>query len=178
MAQTFTATKTFSRINLLILQFRTILKRTTNIDEAILSKLSEGVKKFWIKSFSVYGFDNNGKCHAQLKLEINWDEHNRQIAIGKTTVVISDKWSIENTSPEIDEAVRTFNEFIKDTQLRTDWSVSYQPEVYNDITFLQLIRTELGLITSEPIKWASSPAKKILSIEELPEINVGLYLAE
>ena len=178
MATTVTAAKTFARIALLKIQLRTVLRRTTDISEGTLNRLMSGVDKRLICGFSIYALDGKGLCRAELDLDIDWSEHDVQLAIGKATIAIDEtKWQ-NDTAIEIDEAVNAFKEFVAQERLRTELRTPLIPEVRNDAERYKQALDELGLVLADPVKWAGTKAGVELGIDELPELRVGLFLCE
>ena len=125
MAFTHTITKTVTRPYLIEVQVMSAFRRTIpNISEETLSNLKLGIKNKWIKYFDIYGMDQNNLCRAQIVLEINWEEHTFQMKLGNENVNISKQWK-NDVAIEVDEALITFNELVKDLNLWTEWTVSY-----------------------------------------------------
>lgn len=178
MAFTVTSAKTFARVVLLKMQLRAALRRTTNISEERLTSLMKGVSKKMIRNFSIYGFDSTGLCRAELILDIDWGEHDLQVTVGKATVAIDeDKWR-DGTAIEVDEAVAAFQDFVEEQNLRTEWRSRMSREISKDEQKYQAALSELGLTTAEPVKWAGKKQGVQMTIDELPELHVGLYLSE
>ena len=177
MVQTFTFTTTFTRFSLMSFQIRTVLRRTTNIEDRMLNKLILGAEKRWIKKYSIYAFDNKKLCKGELNFEIDWNEYNYQISIGKTTVSI-DRKNKKNVIIEVDEAVRAFNDFVRELKLNTEYRVVYSDFVYNDLELLESVREKLSLAAADKIKWAKKHTGKKYILQELPECSIGLYLID
>jgi hypothetical protein len=124
----------------------------------------------WIDDVNVYAFDKDNMCRAQLVMEIDWSEHEAKLAVGKTTVVIDERWS-NDTAIEVQEAVRLFNSFVTTKNLWTKWTVGYVPWVDDDY-----VDRQLGFETAPPVRWADSPEEVGFQIPELSELRVGCYL--
>jgi hypothetical protein len=176
MAYTHSVASTYARIELLISQVRSMLRRTTSIDLDTLELLVKGVENKWIREFSVYALDKSDLCHGELKFSIDWNEHAAQLSIARAKVTIDSKW-IDNTAIEVDEAIRAFNRFVSAKSLRTEWRLSYEPAIYSNSTRLNSVREALGLCAAETMKWAGKRQGRVMSIDELPEGRVGLYFA-
>src|ERR1043166_9487608 len=99
MVRTYTGTQTFTRINLLKFQVRSVLRRLTDISPEALERLVDGLEKRLVRSFMVYAFDSSKLCRAEIKLDRDWDEHEAQLAIGRTTISIGKGWN-DNTRSE------------------------------------------------------------------------------
>lgn len=168
---TYTATRTYTRIELLKTQVHIALRRTTTISpETLANTFDRGLDKHWISKIVIYAVDNQNRCKAQLILEIDWDEYNLQMSRGKITVVVDgNKWK-DDTAIELDEVISLFNRYVATYPLTTKWQV-YQAGSLSYESWLK----ELGLVKGADIKWErgwSSP------IPELSELRVGCYLAE
>lgn len=168
---THTATRTFTRVELLKTQVRIALRRTTRISpETLAVTFDRGVDMRWISDIIIYAVDDRNRCRAQLLLEFDWDEYDLQLSRGKATVVIDgSKWQ-NDTAIELDEVLSLFNKYVTSYSLRTKWQVHKA----GNLSYQDWLR-ELHLVQAEEVKWQngwSSP------IPELPELRVGCYLAE
>lgn len=178
MAVSVTIASTYSRVALLKMQLSAALRRTTNISKNKLQVMMLGVEKKLIRSFSIYAFDSNELCRAELILEVDWNEYDLQMSIGNVTVAIDeDKWA-DQTSIEVDEAISAFQDFVKQEKLRTEWRSSMTREVYADDAKYQVALKELGLVKGKSVKWAGTKQGAELRVDELPELRVGLYLSD
>lgn len=177
MTYTRTATQTFTRIVFLKIQLRWALRESTNIDNITLDKFMYGVDQQWIKTFYIYAFNENNLCRAQLLLDIDWDEYNHQVSIGKATVATDVKWK-ENILIEVEETVRAFNEFVQGFRLRTEWRVTYTNKVWNNQSLLSDARKALGTYPGEPIKWDNKKTGMQLTNKDFSDLRIGLYLAD
>lgn len=167
---TYTGTKTFTRVELLKLQVHIALRKTTNITDEILARtVDKGIDKQLLSKITVYGVDDQNICRAQLILEIDWDEHNRQIMHGKATVTIDSRWT-DDTAIELDETIKIFNSYVESNSLKVKWQYSHPQEVD-----LAVVCRELGVVKAETIKLKPIWEKKI---PELPELCVGLFLPD
>ena len=166
-------TITVPRIQLINTQIRVALRRTSNINESSLRSIEKGILNKWINRIDIYGFDKKNYCRAQLSLEIDWNEHGLQISKGKVSVTLDESWN-DNTSVEIDEAVRIFNRFLNDYRLSSKWTVTYRPELNRNN-----INAQLGFSQANPIKWVQGKnLPHTMSINELPELKVGFKFVE
>jgi len=168
---THTATATFARLELIKMQVRIALLRTTDISASALSGVEKAIDNKWINKITTYVVDSQGYCHAQLLLEIDWDEHNLQLSKGRAIVSIDEKW-IDNTAIEVDEAIQIFNRFVSAKGLTTKHQYS--------ITSAGKGKThkELGRTDADPIKSKEKPQGLWYSIPELSELRIGFYLAK
>ena len=175
MAFTFTSTSTFTRTELIEVQVRAALRRTTDISAETLDRLMGGIENRWVEKFLVYGFDSRSICRAELELQIDWGEYGAQISAGRTKVTIDQRWA-DNTAIEVDEVIHMFNRCVKGESLRTEWRVFFTPDVYRNEALLRRVQEALGVRTAPPVTWAGQRIGKILGIEELPEVKIGLYM--
>jgi hypothetical protein len=171
MASTFTqtATKTFTRLELIKTQVRIALRRTTNISiETLQNTFDRGLDNRWIAKIIICGVDSKNYCRAQLILEIDWDKYDLQLARGKATIAIDGRWK-DDSAIELDEIVALFNKCVSEysltTKLQTRHPKGLSDEVYR----------KLGLVDAEPITWQRGWSSQI---PELPELRVGCYIAE
>jgi hypothetical protein len=170
MARTFAVTKTITvaRLELLKMQVSIALRRSANADQKGLDAVNKGLDKKWIKRVTVYGFDSQKLCRAQLDLEIDWNEHTIQLSRGKAHVTIDGRWE-DSTAIEVDQAVQLFNKWVETNMLRTEWVISYAPHLNRDE-----INRALGFKPADPVRWAGEGVGVDLDIPELPELRVGL----
>lgn len=169
-AITRTSAFTFARLELIKMQVRIALRRASSIPDSALQSINRGLDNKWIYLVNIYGFDSQNYCRAQLKIEIDWNEHNIQLSSGRAMVSI-DGWQ-DNTAIEIDEALNVFNKYIQMNNLRAEWAVVYPPNL--DVNH---INRELGFVTMAPIQWASN--KGVTSFTKIPELSemiVGLKI--
>jgi hypothetical protein len=176
MAKTKTVTATFTRINLIKSQIKIALIRTTDLSEETVEKsILKGIEKKWIKTVSIYALDTNNYCHAQLLLEIDWDEHNLQIKNGNATIAIADDgrtWK-ENTALEVREAISLFLDYVTEKSLEAICQTSYAPGVNREEA-----NRELGMVSAEPVKWKGKTDGNIYDLPELKELKVGFFYVE
>jgi hypothetical protein len=166
-----------TRLVFLKVQLRYALRETCNIDESTLNRLMTGVDEPWVKTFHIYAFDSRKLCRAQLEMDIDWNEHNRQLSIGKTTVALDSKWS-NNVLIEVEEMTKAFNAFVKHHNLKTEWKVTYTSQVHNDSELLRRARATVGTAPSEKIIWAGASASMNMSNSDFPDLKVGLFLTD
>lgn len=177
MAHTYTSTKTFTRILFLQRQIGEILRSTTRINDLDLYKLLEAIEKQWIQELTVFAFTFENLCKAKLNMEINWDEYNNEIAVGRVTVVVDERWK-DDMLPQTEMAIWAFNKYVDKYNLSTKWRVSYPDYVYQNSALLSKVRTFLGTSPGEPIKWAGKTIEDYLMNKDFPEFGIGLYFVE
>ena len=162
-------TKTYPRLQLINMQIRIALRRSTKVQESSLQSIEKGIMNKWINRVDIYGIDINGLCRSQLTIDIDWDEHGVQIKKGNVSITFDESW-IDDTAIEIDEAIQWFNKYNKSKKLTTKWTVSY---CYNYDA--DSINKQLGFCRPNPIQWATGNTDpELLQINEIPELKVGL----
>ena len=177
MAQTYTSTRTYTRILFLQKQIREILRTTTQISNDMLSKLLQAVEKQWIHQIDIYALDYSNLCRARLNIRIDWDEYQRQMSIGKITIAVDSRWK-NDLLPETDSTIWAFNEYVKKFSLRTEWRLSYTNSVYNNSSKLAEARRFLGTSPGEPVKWAGKTIDDYVKNRGFPEFGLGLYFLQ
>jgi hypothetical protein len=173
-----TSTKTYPRLTLVCTQVRRILRRTTEISDEALDRITHGVRERWIKEISIHGFDESSMCRASVEFAIDWSEYDRQLSLGRATIVVEERKWPEDTAIEVDECIRAFNDCVTEQGLSPKWRVAYADGVYSDSNLLARVRESLGLKPAEPIKWGGRIVGEPFSIRELPETKVGHYFSE
>lgn len=174
MPVTYTHATTYTRIDLIKIQFRVALRRTTSISQDKLDQLMIGIDNQWIRKLDIYSLNNQKLCRAQLAIEIDWNEYGTHLSRGRGKVSIDEKWT-NNTAIELDEAIRLFDSFVKKYTLTTTWQITYTSKVYADAGLQARVRNTLGLTSATPVKWAGSQQGTRMTIPELSEITVGFF---
>lgn len=163
-------------MELLKIQIRRTLRRTTRISKRRLELIDDGIENHWVSQIFVYAFDHNNLCRAELMVKIDWDEFGLQIYQGRAVIVIDERWE-SDTAIEVDEAIKLFNKFVETYSLKTRWEIEFTEWVQNDEVKYQEVLDILELTHSQPIQWASDDQEGIvLEIVELPELRVGCRL--
>ena len=178
MTSTSTTTSTFTyiRLELIKMQLKIALRRTTSISSQTLdNSIDKGLTNRWIKKITIYGIDNKSLCRAQLELEIDWNEYDLQISMGKVKVFVDQGLqSNDGSLPDLDEAIKLFNRFVSEYSLSTKWVVTYRKDLDRDN-----INSLLGFVRAESLTWAKSKNPSwSTTLEELPEVKIGLYFVE
>lgn len=177
MAQTYTSTKTYTRIVFLQRQIVEVLRSTTQISDEKLEKILQAVEDKWVDRIDVYALDYNNLCRARLKMSIYWDEYEKQMAIGKTTIAVDTRWK-NDLLPQTDSAIWAFNKYVRKFSLRTQWRVSYTDWVRRNSSQLARVRRFLGTSPGKPIKWAGKTIEDYIKNNDFPEFGIGLYFVE
>lgn len=177
MAQTYTSTKTYTRILFLQKQIREVLRETTQISDDMLEKILSAIEKKWIRQITIFALNYSSLCQAKLAMDIDWNEYDRQISVGKITVAIDTRWK-KDLLPQTDATIWAFNTYVNEFSLRTEWRVTYTDWVYNNSNKLAEVREFLGTSPSEPVKWAGKTIDEYVKNRDFPEFGLGLYFVE
>jgi hypothetical protein len=177
MAQTYTSTQTYTRILFLQKQIREALRSTTQISDDTLNTLLQAIEKKWIRQIDIYAFNFNNLCQAQLIMEIDWNEHDNQIAIGKITIAVDTRWK-NDLLPQVDASIWAFNAYVDKYNLRTDWRIMYSDHVVNDTSKLTEVRRFLGTAPAEPIKWSDKPIGDYVKNDHFSELGIRVNFAQ
>jgi len=177
MAQTYTSTQTYTRILFLQKQIREVLREATQISDFTLERLLQAVEKKWIRQIDVYAFNYSNLCQAQLKMEIDWNEYDNQMSIGKLTIAVDTRWK-NDLLPQTDASIWAFNAYVGQYSLRTEWRITYSNWVHANSSKLSEARQFLGTSPGEPIKWSGKTIDDYVKNIDFPEFGIGLYLVE
>lgn len=168
MAVTRTVTKTFTRIDLMIMQVRIALKQTLDISEEQFDRVfRQGLQLHLIGKVCIYGVDGTGLCWAQILLEIDWLRHQVHVSAGRDSIGIDRRWRDE-TCPALQEIVPMFNDYVEEQNLSTLWQIYYAPGI--DEAYA---RNLLGLVTAQAPTWAGEPESSSWDTVGLDELKVG-----
>ncbi|MGH7931187.1 MAG: hypothetical protein ACREQV_25735 [Candidatus Binatia bacterium] len=94
MASTKTYTRTVSvpRLSLIKVQVGAALRRGTGISDKLLEKIKRALTERWINAVMMHGFDNTGRCRAEIVLSIDWNNHQINLSAGHDMVDIGEAW--------------------------------------------------------------------------------------
>ncbi len=174
MAQTFSSTSTFARLHFIKIQLKVALQKTTEIDSAALERHMEAVENRWIHSYSIYALDTSHLCRAELRLDIDWDEYDHQISVGRMTVVADRKlMDASGVTVEVDTMVEGFQHFVRDERLSTIWRVRYSESVEREGKYEE-VSSYIQTRPATSLRWKGAP----LSMQKspVPDLKVGLRL--
>lgn len=168
--RTSTATRTFTRIDLMRMQIQRVLMRC-RVDEESTNKLLLAVTKKWIREISLYGLDGIGNCVGELFISIDWTKNQLHVAAGRNTVTIDERWK-NDVSIEVEMALNLFEDLCRAERLSTIWHCRYREGVDG-----LLANTQLGFESATPVKWRGGYTGTGMSIPELDEFTVGVRIA-
>lgn len=169
MAITTTATFTsvFTRMELIKLQVERVLTRS-GLPEASISKILQGVDERLISEISVYGLDDQGDCHAELIVKIDWARNTMHMTAGRDTVRVDVGWQ-GGISTEIDLALGKFELFVREIGLKKVVHTRYGPGVDREAA-----NRRLGFRAVAPVRWRGGTIGTVMGVPELDEVSVGL----
>lgn len=177
MAQTNTSTRTYTRVLFLQKQVREVLRETTYITDYKLDRILEAIKKEWICQVDVYAFNHNNLCQAQLKMEIDWSEYNKQISIGRLTIAVDPRWK-NDLLPQTDASIWAFNAYVEEYNLNTEWRITYCDWVHDNPRKLAEARAFVGTSPGKTITWSGKTIDDYVRNKDVPEFGIGLYFVE
>lgn len=175
MTSATASTRVFQRMDLIVLQFKIAFRRCVpGVASARLAQLETGLTQGLIRRVHIYGLDSQEMCYAELILSVDWREYDRQIAQGRVTVTIDERWD-NNTAIEIDELVLAFTSFVNQRGLSINWAWGLSDEVLADSQRYSQVCNQLNLDerTYDP-KRAPNQAHLDVTVPELPEFGIGL----
>ena len=168
--RTYTRTVALPRLSLIKIQVGAALRRGTGISDHRLEAIKRALTNKWINRVMMHGFDDTGRCRAEIVLSIDWASYQVSISTGHDMVSIGESWT-DSVAPEISEVVGEFVSFCEERRLRRQWRVTYSPGF--DQAFLD---QELGFRTAAKIEWAETPIDLPLKIRELSELSLVIRL--
>jgi hypothetical protein len=170
LTRTATATRTFTRMDLMKMQIQRILLRC-RVDTVATSKLLLGVSKKWIHQISLYGMDTNGQCVGELFVAIDWTKNELHVAAGRNTVTIDQRWQ-DDIAIEVEMALKLFEELCQAELLSTTWQCRYRANIDGSTA-----NEHLGFRNATPVTWRGGFTGAGMSIPELDEFTVGVRIA-
>jgi hypothetical protein len=172
--RTYTATKTWSRLNLIKLQVRIMLQRGAVITREGVDSVVKGVENKWIDRVFLYGFDKNNRVNCELVIGIQWSRHEVHMTAGRLKVTTTG-WT-NDTSIELQECLTLFNEYVEANSLRSECQVSYASH-YSELEKSEFNRV-LGFVPGTPPIWSAQSDGVTSKIPELDEVSVSLFLVK
>lgn len=159
-----TATQTETRISIIVAQINYVVRETTGATR-FKDILEQGMlQNKWISKVSVVALDEKDKIWAEIEVNVDWDKH--KINLNRH----GESLAIDKTAPEgeqvswvIGEIVKWFTNYTKKSKFRTEWTVTYIPEITNDSQRRATINKQLGLVAAPNRSWANASIENILS---------------
>jgi hypothetical protein len=169
---TRTATRTFTRVDLMKLQVERVLSRC-RASESHIKKILRGLDRKVIGEVLVYGVDDSGKCCAELHVEIDWERNQLHVAAGRELVNIDDRWP-DDIAIEVDMALRLFDEYCQQKKLRFEIRSRFVSSSDHDE-----LRADMGFVVASPIEWATGTrVGSVMAVPEIDEFSVGVSILE
>jgi len=171
-----TKTKTYPRLELVIMQFRRLIRRVgVETTDEYVEKLCDALRQGWIQSVLIYGFDKAQRAHVEVSLKVDWNEHDRQLSRGSVTVSVDpDIWR-DDLAVEIESMIMVFNQAKTRDALTVKWRINLTSRVYANANLKAQVYRELELADAEPVKWASTSIDSdSMNIEELSELTASI----
>lgn len=168
--RTYTRTVALPRLSLIKIQVGAALRRGTGISDEYLESIKRALTNRWITAVMMHGFDDTGRCRAEIVLSIDWNSHQLSVSTGHDMVSIGESWT-NSVAPEISEVVSEFVAFCQERRLRREWRVIYSADF--EQSFLD---RELGFRTAAKVEWAATPVDLPLKIRELSELSLVIRL--
>lgn len=175
--QTRTRTLTFSRTDILTRQLDFVVRATTG-SRSFGEVMRKGAEHRWIARVTINGVTSEGKIAQQIRLTIDWDEHEILLESTDDAVVYIDASVPEGEwiAHAIAYIVEYFNEFKRDASLAAEWRVTLTDIAQAD---RERVHRELGLSTAESREWVGTPTAVLASqrFPSFPELGVEYLVA-
>jgi hypothetical protein len=168
---THTATRTFTRIDLMKLQIERVLYRC-RIDETSTRQILAAIDQKWIAEISLYGMDTTGECHAELYMSIDWARNELHIAAGRNTVGVDDRWR-DGIAIEVEKTLALFEDVCAERDLKVIFHTRYRSGVDSIAA-----NEHLGFVAVNPVRWREGKVGSAMSVPELDEFTIGVRLTE
>lgn len=172
MARSYTGTATFARFDLLQLQVIYLLREVGGVSSDSIEKIKTGlVEPHYIDTVKVLGVFDNGNLGAELRLEIDWREHNAAIKAGESHLQAPNTWT-DGVAVSISEATATFLNVCERARLQTEWVVCYGQQYDRG-----KVNQFLGFMPANARKWRRGPDQLKFGFGQLTEASMTISLA-
>jgi len=148
---TRTQSGTITRTDALIRQISLVVQGTTG-STTFRAVIEQGIKNRWIKAVTVEGLTRERKIRQQIKIEVDWKEHELRL-IDSNSHEISVNLALDERnwiSSVIGQIIDGFNEIKEQGNLEAVWYVRYTPEAIARESEVDRI---LGLKNAEVREW-------------------------
>lgn len=169
---TYTGAYTYSRYSLLELQVKYLLDEAGEASASAMAKLSYGLSQQYFKVVGVQGLYENGDKGAEIRVIIDWRQHNLLIGTGGEKVRAPKNWGEKGISPTIKEVIKTFNAACNEAGLEKRWYV-----IYDSIFNGDELDKELGFKTAKTHKWRYAPESAVFDFGPLEEMKIEVNFA-
>ena len=171
ITRTTTATRSFTRVDLMKLQIERVLYRC-RIEERSTQKILTAIDNQWIAELSLYGLDISDVCHVELYMAIDWARNKLHVAAGRNTISIDDRWR-DGVAIEVEKTLALFDELCTERELSVLLHIRYRPGLD-----FQSINRSLGFAPAGPVHWRSGEVGSTMSPPELDEFTIGVRITE
>lgn len=137
----------FKRLILVGIQISNIFSELTDEDDETIDMWQRAVEEKYVKSFTFYAMKSN-KAYAELKVTIDWEEHERQINRGN--IIIRTK-APDGVLAPTKNVVKRFREYVENNGFIIDWQLAYADHID---------------IEAARKKFGTSPGRKIVRAED------------
>lgn len=125
----------------------------------------------YINRITLNGTYPDGRLGAQLSVEVDWREYSLALETGGSDVQVPSSWT-NSASPTAVSSARMFRKAVDKFGLTVSTTVRLEAEFNNPSSM-----EELGLVTAESRKWATSPREMNASLGgPLEEVSIQLRL--
>jgi hypothetical protein len=160
-----TTTSAYTRLDLIAMQVRVVLRKA-GIEQAVVDRVSKGLRSKWIERVAICGQNAQGLTSCQLGLRIDWDRHNLHMAAGRSTVPVGTEWT-DGLAIEVQEPLSLFLDCVRARGLHTRLYLWYPPSVSRS-----MVNSQLGFVDASPPRWAGkAEAAADFRIHELDEVT-------
>lgn len=172
MARSYTGTATFARFDLLQLQVIYLLREAGGASSDSIEKIKIGLAEpHYIDTVKVLGIFDDGDLGAEIRLEIDWREHNVAIKAGGSHLQAPNTWT-DGVAVSISEVTTTFLNACERVRLQTDWVVCYGRQYDRD-----KVNQLLGFTPADARRWKRDPDQLKFGFGQLTEASVTILLA-
>jgi hypothetical protein len=158
---TYTQTKTFNRISLLMMQVKEMLQITVGIDDDEFDRVVRyGLEEKVIKEISIlaigrppgYNYSGVEKCYGKLAIVIDWRTHELKVKHEGNEVEVPRSWR-DGYDPDVRELSKFFAEYVRQKplpKLRSKWQF-----IWVDGVDIARHRARMGTVAGEHVPWIS-----------------------
>lgn len=170
-----------ARISVIVTQISYVVRQTTG-STFIRQVLEMGmVSNQWISSVEVFAYDDNDQKWASIQLQVDWAKHKINLYRHGTTVMIDEGLPEgERLSWVIGEIANWFKSYKEKSQLHTNWTIKYTPEIEGDRERRDTTTRLLGLVYAPTKKWAHGTERELVLADtpaDLNELSIVLHVA-
>jgi len=165
------------RIECVWTQFKVALRRAAFASPAEVERYEAWVLYRRVSGFRVLALDGYGLCHADLRMTVSWDIHDKEVSIGHTLVATDTRW-VDGAAIDVDEAIGMFEKRILRGHMTPKLQVLVDNKAIANPAARRTLMTQLGLVESKPPLWAGPREQRGIIVPELPELFFGNSITE